>query len=104
MSAQRPVCDFGWNAPAFTLRTTDRRTYSLADLEVEHGTLIMFICNHCPYVKAVVNRIVRDAFELKSFGVNCAAIGSNDGDAYPEDSFENMRAFATQYGFTFPYL
>ena len=104
MAAQAPVCDFGWNAPGFTLRATDGRTYSLADLQGEHGTLIMFICNHCPYVKAVIDRIVRDAREIKKFGVNSAAICSNDATSYPEDSFENMRAFAAQYGFPFPYL
>ena len=104
MAAQAPVCDFGWNAPGFTLRATDGKTYSLADLQGEHGTLIMFICNHCPYVKAVIDRIVRDAREIKKFGVNSAAICSNDAASYPEDSFENMRAVATQYGFPFPYL
>ena len=76
MAAQAPVCAFGWNAPGFTLRATDGRTYSLSDLKGEHGTLIMFICNHCPYVKAVIDRIVSDARELKEFGVNSAAICS----------------------------
>ena len=104
MAAQAPFCDFGWNAPGFTLRATDGRTHSLADLQGEHGTLIMFICNHCPYVKAVIDRIVRDARELKKFGANSVAICSNDAASYPEDSFENMRAFAAQYGFPFPYL
>ena len=104
MAAQAPVCAFGWNAPDFTLRATDGRTYSLSELKGEHGTLIMFICNHCPYVKAVIDRIVRDARELKMFGVNSAAICSNDAASYPEDSFENMRAFAAQYSFPFPYL
>ena len=104
MAAQAPFCDFGWNAPGFTLRATDGRTHSLADLQGEHGTLIMFICNHCPYVKAVIDRIVRDARELKKFGVNSVAICSNDAASYPEDSFENMRAVAAQYGFPFLYL
>ena len=104
MAAQAPVCDFGWNAPGFTLRATGGRAYSLSDLKGEHGTLIMFICNHCPYVKAVIDRIVTDARELKNFGVNSAAICSNDAGSYPEDSFENMRAVAAQYGFPFPYL
>ena len=96
MAAQAPVCDFGWNATGFTLRATDGRTYSLADLQGEHGTLIMFICNHCPYVKAVIDRIVRDAREIKKFGVNSAAICSNDAASYPEDSFEKMRAFTAR--------
>ena len=104
MAAQAPVCNFGWKAPGFTLRATDGMTYSLCDLKGEYGTLIMFICNHCPYVKAVIDRIVRDARELKTFGVNSAAICSNDAASYPEDSFENMRAIAAQYGFPFPYL
>jgi len=93
-----------WSAPSFALHATDGRTYSLSDLKGEHGTLIMFICNHCPYVKAVIDRIVRDARELKKFGVNSAAICSNDAASYPEDCFENMRAVAAQYGFPFPYL
>jgi hypothetical protein len=78
--------------------------YSLTEFRGEHGTLIMFICNHCPYVKAVIDRIVRDARELKTLGVLSAAICSNDAESYPEDSFENMRALATQYNFPFPYL
>ncbi len=72
MAAQAPVCDLGWSAPSFALRATDGRTYSLSELKGEHGTLIMFICDHCPYVKAVIDRIVRDARELKNFGVNSA--------------------------------
>ena len=104
MAAQAPVCAFGWDAPDLTLRATDGRTYSLSQLKGEHGTLIMFICNHCPYVKAVIDRIVRDARELEMLGVNCAAICSNDAASYPEDSFENMRVVAAQYSFPFPYL
>ena len=102
MAAQAPVCDFGWKAPGFTLRATDGRTYSLSDLKGENGTLIMFICNHCPYVKAVIDRIVRDARELEKFGVNSAAICSNDAASYPEDSFENMRVVASQMASPFP--
>jgi peroxiredoxin len=104
MAAQAPVCDFGWKAPGFTLRATDGRTYSLSDLKGENGTLIMFVGNHGPYVKAVIDRIVRDARELKKLGVNSAAICSNDAASYPEDSFENMRTVAANYGFPFPYL
>ena len=104
MAAQAPVCDLGWKAPGFTLRATDGRTYSLADLKGEHGTLFMFICNHCPYVKAVVDRIVRDARELKTLGVNGAAICSRMTPRAIRNSFGNMRAFAAEYTFPFPYL
>jgi peroxiredoxin len=104
MAALAPVCDFGWKAPDFRLPATDGRTLSLADVRGERGTLIVFICNHCPYVKAIVSRLVRDAEELQAQGIGVAAICSNDGDAYPADSFDNMKAFAEAHGFIFPYL
>jgi peroxiredoxin len=104
MAALAPVCDFGWKAPDFRLPATDGRTVSLADVRGERGTLIVFICNHCPYVKAIVPRLVRDAKELQAHGIGVAAICSNDADAYPADSFDNMTAFAEAHGFTFPYL
>jgi peroxiredoxin len=104
MAVETPICDFGWKAPDFRLPATDGRTYSLADIRGPKGTLIMFICNHCPYVKAVIDRIVRDARALQEIGIGVAAICANDSEAYPEDSFENMKAFARQHGFTFPYL
>ena len=104
MAALAPVCDFGWKAPDFRLPATDGRTVSLADVRGERGTLIVFICNHCPYVKAIVPRLVRDAEELQAHGIGVAAICSNDADAYPADSFDNMKAFAEAHGFTFPYL
>lgn len=104
MAVETPICDFGWQAPAFSLPGVDGRLYSLADLKGEHGTLVMFICNHCPYVKAVVDRIVRDARELQAMGIGVVAISSNDAAHYPEDSFDNMKAFAARHGFTFPYL
>jgi peroxiredoxin len=104
MSAETPVCDFGWKAPAFTLPGTDGKTHSLEELRGANGTLVIFICNHCPYVKAVIDRIVRDANELRAFGVNTVAICSNDAVSHPDDSFENMKLFARQHGFTFPYL
>ena len=104
MAAQPPICDFGWTAPDFTLPATDGRTYSLADIEGERGTLIMFICNHCPYVQAVLERMVRDAHDLQRIGIGVAAISSNDIEAYPEDSFDNMKILAEREAFPFPYL
>ena len=104
MAEETPVCDFGWKAPSFTLPGTDGKTYSLEGLRGPNGTLVMFICNHCPYVKAVIDRIVRDANELKSYGIDTVAISSNDADHYPEDSIDNMKRFARAHGFTFPYL
>ena len=102
--AQPPVCDFGWKAPSFTLPATDGKTYGLARLKGQRGTVVMFICNHCPYVQAVIDRIVTEARELAPLGVTSVAICSNDAETYPEDSFENMRTFAHQHAFPFPYL
>ena len=85
MAEQTPICNFGWKAPSFSLPGVDGKTYSLADLRGKNGTLVMFICNHCPYVKAVIDRIVRDANELKAYGINTVAISSNDAEHYPED-------------------
>jgi peroxiredoxin len=104
MAALAPVCDFGWKAPDFRLPATDGRTLSLSDVRGERGTLIVFICNHCPYVKAIAPRLVRDAKELQAQGIGVAAICSNDADAYPADSFDNMKTFAEAHGFNFPYL
>jgi peroxiredoxin len=104
MAALAPVCEFGWKAPDFRLPATDGKTWSLADVRGPKGTLIVFICNHCPYVKAIVPRLVRDAKDLQAAGIGVAAINSNDASAYPEDSFDNMKAFAETHGFTFPYL
>jgi peroxiredoxin len=104
MAEETPVCDFGWKAPSFTLPGTDGKTYSLEELRGPNGTLVMFICNHCPYVKAVIDRIVRDVDELKALGVSSVAICSNDSVQYPEDSFDNMKRFAKEHRFTFPYL
>src|SRR5918995_4105273 len=104
MAALAPVCDFGWKAPDFRLRANDGKTYSLADISGPKGTLIVFICNHCPYVKAVAPRLVRDAKELQAAGIGVAAICSNDAKTYPEDSFDRMKEFAREHGFTFPYL
>lgn len=104
MAVTTPVCDFGWKAVNFSLPATDGKTYTLDDIRGPKGTLIMFICNHCPYVKAVIDRLVRDAKELQAMGIGVAAISANDAEAYPEDSFENMKRVAEEHGFTFPYL
>lgn len=104
MAATPPPADLGNAAPAFSLPATDGRTYSFDDIAGKQGTVIVFICNHCPYVKAVVDRLVADAKVLKNEGIGFAAISSNDVKTYPEDSFENMKRFATAHGFPFPYL
>lgn len=104
MAEATPICHFGWKAPDFTLPAVDGNTYSLDAIKGKNGTLVMFICNHCPYVKAVIDRIVRDVSELKSYGINAVAISSNDAVHYPEDSFDNMARFAKSHGFTFAYL
>lgn len=104
MAAVPPVCDFGWKAPDFTLPATDGRTYALEDIRGPNGTLIMFICNHCPYVLSVLDRIVRDGRDLQALGIGVAAICANDATTHPADSFENMVPFAQKAGFTFPYL
>jgi peroxiredoxin len=104
VAEQTPICNFGWKAPSFSLSGVDGKPYSLADVKGKNGTLVIFICNHCPYVKAVIDRIVRDANELKAYGINTLAISSNDVEHYPEDSFDNMKRFARAHGFTFPYL
>lgn len=87
MAAIPPVCDFGWKAIDFTLTGVDGKRHRLADSAGPNGTLIAFICNHCPYVKAVIGRLVRDAAELRALGIETLAISSNDATAYPEDGF-----------------
>ena len=104
VSLETPVCDFDLPAPDFDLPGIDGRRWTLADCRGENGVLVMFICNHCPYVKAVMDRIVRDARDLQQHGVGCVAIMSNDPTDYPEDSFENMARIAAQMAFPFPYL
>lgn len=104
MAVNTPVCDFGWKAVDFALPGVDGRRHALADVRGENGLLVMFICNHCPYVKAVRERLVRDARELQDYGIGSVAIMSNDPRDYPEDSFDNMVKAAQQYGFPFPYL
>jgi peroxiredoxin len=104
MAVETPICDFGWRAPDFRLPGIDGRSHSLAEIKGPKGTLIIFICNHCPYVKAVIDRLVADARALMAEGIGFAAICSNDAKAYPGDSFEAMQRFAQAHAFPFPYL
>lgn len=103
-SLETPVCDFGWKAIDFDLPGVDGKHYNLNMAKGERGLLAMFICNHCPYVKAVQDRIIRDANELRPLGINAIAIMSNDPVDYPEDSFENMVRVAAQLNYPFPYV
>jgi peroxiredoxin len=99
-----PVCDFGTTAIDFNLPGTDGETWSLEKCRGENGTLIIFICNHCPYVKAIQSLLVRDTTELLAYGINSVAIMSNDVVSFPEDSYENMQKTSLEMGYTFPYL
>ena len=99
-----PICNFGEEAKDFKLVSTENKKVSLDDIKGKNGILIMFICNHCPYVKAVINDIVEDAKYLESLEIKSAAIMSNDVKNYPEDSFDNMIAFSKSNNFSFPYL
>ena len=101
---QPPICDFGWKAVDFSLKGIDGAVHTLDSVAGPKGTLVMFICNHCPYVRGVVHRIVDDCRQLQAEGIGVAAIMSNDTEAYPADSFDNMKVFAAENGFTFPYL
>ena len=102
--AKTPICNFGEKARDFSLKSTENKLVSINDVKGENGTLIMFICNHCPYVKAIIKDIVEDVKFLEGLGIKSVAIMSNDVENYPEDSFENMISFSKIYGFTFPYL
>lgn len=104
VSLETPICDFGWKAVDFSLPGVDGKRYSLAQVAGPNGLLVMFICNHCPYVKAVIHRIVRDVRELAEQGIGAVAIMSNDPADYPEDSFENMRRLALELDFPMPYV
>ena len=99
-----PICQFGTKAISFSLRGIDEKIYNLGDIKGVNGLLIMFICNHCPYVKGVIDRLVSDVINLQKKGIGCVAIMSNDVENYPEDSFENMKKFSKIHNFTFPYL
>ena len=101
---ETPICNFGEKAKNFDLLSTEIKKTSLDDVKGKNGTLVMFICNHCPYVKAVIKDIVKAAKYLETLGIKSAAIMSNDVKNYPEDSFENMISFSKTHNFTFPYL
>ena len=96
--------NIGWVAKDFTLMGIDGKTHSLSTLRGPKGLVLMFICNHCPYVKAIADRIARDGRALQALGYGVVAVNANDPALYPEDSFENMKRFAATQGFTFPYL
>jgi len=104
MAESPPLCDFGWKARDFSLKGIDGRAYSLAEVAGPKGTLIVFMCNHCPYVRAIAGRLAEEARALVELGIGVAGINANDRTTYPEDSFENMKAFAAEHGFGFPYL
>ena len=104
VSLETPVCEFDKPVVDFALPGVDGKVWTPESARGENGLLVMFICNHCPYVKSIRERIVRDADELKQHGINTVAIMSNDPAEYEEDSFENMQAIAEQYNFSFPYL
>ncbi len=99
-----PAKDESFYAPTFSLKNIDGKTVSFDDIKGEKGTLVMFICNHCPYVKGITDRLPRTMKKLQDLGIGVAAIMSNDTANYPEDSYENMQKFAKQHGLTFPYL
>ena len=103
-SLETPVCDFGWKAVDFDLPGVDGKRHKLASARGENGLLVMFICNHCPYVKAVRDRIVRDVKALRPYGIGAIAIMSNDPAEYPEDSFDSMARIAQEFDFPFPYV
>lgn len=104
MAATPEAPKLGIAAPGFSLKATDGQTYALADIMGPKGAVVVFICNHCPYVKAITDRLVAAAETLKGEGIGFAAICANDADSHPADSFENMGVFARERGFTFPYL
>ncbi|MDX2506643.1 MAG: thioredoxin family protein, partial [Gammaproteobacteria bacterium] len=104
VSLETPVCEFDKEAIDFSLPDADGNIWSLEECRGKNGLLVMFICNHCPYVKAILERLIRDTNELKALGVNSVAIMSNDPSQYAEDSPENMKKMASKFGFSFPYL
>ena len=104
VSLETPVCEFGKQAIDFSLPGTDNKQWTLEACRGSKGLLVMFICNHCPYVKAIRERLARDTRELRDLGINSVAVMSNDPTLYKEDSFENMQAVAAEYDFPFPYL
>jgi len=101
---QPPICQFGWKAPDFSLRGVDGRTYSLKDVRGPKGTLVVFICNHCPFVRAIIDRLVAEATELKAMGIGVIAIMPNDTKLSPGDAYPAMKDFAGEHAFNFPYV
>ena len=104
MPIQTPICDFGQAAKSFELKSTNNEIVNLNDVKGENGTLIIFICNHCPYVKAVIKDVIEDYRNLKKLGIKAVAICSNDSINYPEDSFDKMIEFYKDHNFNLPYL
>ncbi len=104
MAAVPPICDFGWKAIDFALEGVDGETYTLERVQGPKGTLVMFICNHCPYVKSVIGRVAQEAEALQALGIGVIAINANDPENYPEDSFDNMKEFSARHGLSFPYV
>lgn len=103
-SLNTPLCDFGWKAIDFNLQGVDGNFWNLEKSKGTQGLLVMFICNHCPYVKAILPRLVKDLHALKNLGIETIAIQSNDPINYPEDSFENMKRISQEFNFSFPYV
>ena len=99
-----PICNYGEKAKNFNLLSTENKKISLNNIKGENGTLIMFICNHCPYVKAIIKELVNDVKSLEKLGIKSVGVMSNDVNNYPDDSFENMISFAKLHDFSFPYL
>ena len=104
MLLDTPLCDFGWKAPDFTLSDPDGKAVTMSEQLGESGLLIAFICNHCPFVLDMAERLADDLAEMQASGVNVLAVMPNDYQNYPSDSPEQMKRFAAKYGFTFPYL
>ena len=104
MPVKTPICDFGQTAKSFELKSTKNKIVKLNDIKGENGTLVMFICNHCPYVIAVIKDIIEDCENLEKLGVKAVAICSNDSINYPKDSFDKMIKFHEDHDFNFPYL
>ncbi len=104
VSLNTPLCNFGWKAKDFNLIDVDGQNWNLSKAKGHNGLLIMFICNHCPYVKAILTRLVNDLTELQKIGINTVAISSNDVINYPEDSYVNMQKLSKDMKFSFPYL
>lgn len=104
MAVSTPICNFGWKAPDFSLPGIDGQIWTPSRAMGPRGLLVMFICNHCPYVQAIAARLASDCQELSDLGIGSIAVMSNDAAQYPEDSFENMKVFASNHRFPFPYV